>query len=194
MKKKKKKGFLKALMLSFVMTIAIGFWAHTCMAQMIDTQIMLQDHLAAPIGASDTNPDAYLLDNFEYWNNPRNMGWHVFEPPYPVWGYSIGYAQLNCILDFEEGSKVLDSKRPFPVFLFNTPYQCFKMSKAAQYYDESSDEVKNIPGAYSMFSIKMRMHLGLEHFQRPFAMVTFDTTNAKNISIKFIYPPPVYLT
>ena len=181
-----KKGFLKILLLGFVGIMAVIFFTNRSIAQIMNSQVMLQNRYAVPIGADDANPDAYLVDNFEYWNNVRNMGWQVFEPPYPVWGYGIGYAQLDCILDFEEGSRVLDAKRPFPVFLFNTPYQGFKMVKAAQYYDRGSDTGKNIPGSYSIFSIKMRMPFGIEHFQRPFAGVIFDTTNAKDITIKFI--------
>lgn len=176
------------------MIIVIGVWVNNSMAQIMNTQVMLQNRYAAPIGANDSNPDAYLVDNFEYWNNVRNMGWQVFEPAYPVWGYGIGYAQLNCILDFEEGSRVLDAKRPFPVFLFNTEYQGFKMVKPAQYYDSSTDEAENIPGTYSIFSVKMRMPFGIEHFQKPSATVTFDTTNAKNISIKFIAREQSYST
>ncbi|MGA1875610.1 MAG: hypothetical protein ACMUIA_08375, partial [bacterium] len=39
------------------------------------------------------------------------------EPPYPVWGYGIGYGALQTILDFEQGSRVLDAYQPYSIFL-----------------------------------------------------------------------------
>ncbi len=54
--------------------------------------------------------DGILLDNFEYWNNPDKMGWKIidFWSPYSyIWNYS-SFSYLDNVLDFEEGSRVLD--------------------------------------------------------------------------------------
>lgn len=35
-----------------------------------------------------------LVDNFEYWDSPLNHGWFQLEPPFPVYGFGIGYATI----------------------------------------------------------------------------------------------------
>jgi hypothetical protein len=65
-----------------------------------------------------------LVDNFEYWDSPYNHGWIQQEPPYPVYGFGMGYATIfNTVLDLQEGSRVLDVYRPPSVFLLSTPYE-----------------------------------------------------------------------
>ncbi|MGA1844760.1 MAG: hypothetical protein ACMUIS_09395 [bacterium] len=65
-----------------------------------------------------------LVDNFEYWDSPYNHGWRQSEPPYPVYGFGMGYATVfNTVLDLQEGSRVLDVYRPASVFLLSTPYE-----------------------------------------------------------------------
>lgn len=72
---------------------------------------------------SETGEDI-LLDNFEYFDTPYNHGWQQIEPPYPVYGFGLGYSILfNTVLDLQEGSRVLDVYRPNSVFLLGTPYQ-----------------------------------------------------------------------
>jgi hypothetical protein len=53
-----------------------------------------------------------LVDNFEYWEDPKNQGWQVNEPGYPngypIWGMNIGAGLMSTVLDFQEGSRVLE--------------------------------------------------------------------------------------
>ncbi|MGA1843659.1 MAG: hypothetical protein ACMUIS_03745 [bacterium] len=65
-----------------------------------------------------------LIDNFEYWDSPYNHGWIQQEPPYPVYGFGLGYATIfSTVLDLRQGSRVLDVYRPASVFLVGTPYE-----------------------------------------------------------------------
>ncbi|MEW6380180.1 MAG: hypothetical protein AB1611_11315 [bacterium] len=190
---KERLGFLKVLIFSFVFMTAIGFTVSRCTAQVLDTQVMLTNEFSVGIGANPADPDAYLVDNFEYWKDPRDMGWQVKEPAYPVWGYNVGKVKFaTTTVDFQEGSRVLDVSRPFSVFLFNTPYQGYKMTKTTQYIDATGAK-KYIPGAYSVFSVKMNGAVGIEPWCLPSPFITFDTTNFKNITIRLtgrgIYPP-----
>ncbi len=188
----KKKGFWKVFIFGLMVSVSISFLAKSALAQVaLNTQVMLQNSLAVPLGDAD-DPDAYLVDNFEYFSSPRNMGWNPIEPAYPVWGYGLGYAELTTVLDFEEGSRVLDSKRPFSVFLIETPYKGYSMTKYTKYYDEDTEEAEDIPGTYCVFSVMMRMPFGYEWFQMPSAKVTFETESEKTISIKFIARQDAY--
>jgi hypothetical protein len=65
-----------------------------------------------------------LVDNFEYWDSPYNHGWMQSEPPYPVYGFGMGYATIfNTVMDLQQGSRVLDVYRPASIFLISTPYE-----------------------------------------------------------------------
>ncbi len=164
-----KKGFLKALMMSLVIAVAAVFVAGNVMAQVMTTQIPLQKGYAAGIDGTgevvDVDNDGRedvttaLVDNFEYWNNPRNMGWSVIEPAYPVWGAGLGYGQVNNVLDFEQGSRVLDVYRPMSVFLLNTGYDVFTIYKACVFNDGNI-----IDAAFSGMSLEVRAPLAIEQF------------------------------
>ncbi|MCL6583932.1 MAG: hypothetical protein K6U11_09875 [bacterium] len=58
-----------------------------------------------------------LIDNFEYWDSPRNHGWRTYEPPYPIWGRGVGYGEILTVLDFNQGSRVLEAHMPYSIFL-----------------------------------------------------------------------------
>ncbi|MEW6379118.1 MAG: hypothetical protein AB1611_05880 [bacterium] len=58
-----------------------------------------------------------LVDNFEYWDSPRNHGWKAYEPDYPVWGNGVGYGSLETVLDFNQGSRVMEVSMPYSIFL-----------------------------------------------------------------------------
>jgi hypothetical protein len=203
-----KKGFLKALILGFVIAIVAVFVSGQVMAQVINTQIMLQNGLAVALdGAGNViDPDdiapepdpiddaaIVLLDNFEYWNNPRNMGWMVQEPPYPVWGYGLGYAQLNCVVDFEQGSKVLDVYRQMSVFLMGTPYEVLTITKGCSLLcDDSADDndsPRSIPGSNSIMHVEIRAPLAIEQFDQFEIILAVKATSGSNsdqdVSIRF---------
>jgi len=164
-----KKGFLKALMIGLVVAVAAVFVAGNVMAQVMTTQVMLQNGYAVGLDAAgnvvDVDADGTgdvstaLVDNFEYWNNPRNMGWSVVEPAYPVWGAGLGYGQVNNVLDFEQGSRVLDVYRPMSVFLMNTNYNVYTIYKACVFNDGNS-----IGGEFSGMSLEVRAPLAIEQF------------------------------
>ena len=94
------KGFWKIFIMGLMVVASIGFLTKRALSQIgLNTQVMLQNSLAVPIGGDPNDPDAYLIDNFEYFTSPRNMGWYTSEPPYPVWGYGLGYAEVITVLD-----------------------------------------------------------------------------------------------
>jgi len=83
--------------------------------------------LSVPTGADTDGDGAFdtiLVDNFEYWDSPYNHGWIQTEPPYPIYGFGIGFSAIfNTVLDLQEGSRVLDVFRPNSPFLLGTPYE-----------------------------------------------------------------------
>ncbi|MGA1870023.1 MAG: hypothetical protein ACMUJM_15925 [bacterium] len=73
----------------------------------------------APLNSSAQFGVEGLEDNFEYWDTPQNHGWIVNEPSYPggfpVWGMNLGPGLLSTLLDFQEGSRVLEVFYPATV-------------------------------------------------------------------------------
>jgi len=155
-----KKGFWKVLMVSLIMATAIGLMAKGAMAQILNQQVLLPDEYGALVG-----PGTILLDNFQYWNPPRDMGWEPIEPPYPVWGAGIGYGMMETVVDFQEGSRVLDVYCPASLFLpMNTPnYMPYTISKEAK-FRAGAQKFDGIPGAYSELQFKVRAPLAIELF------------------------------
>ncbi|MCL6584341.1 MAG: hypothetical protein K6U11_11975 [bacterium] len=51
--------------------------------------------------------EAFIFDDFEYWDSPYNHGWQTSDPSYPVNGFGIGYGLIYTQLDKAEGSRVL---------------------------------------------------------------------------------------
>jgi len=116
-----------------------------------------------------------ILDNFEYWDSPLNHGWQTIEPAYPVFGWTVGYGTINSLLDFEEGSRVLDVYRPASVFLpFNSQYMPYTISKATLYPTENS--LSAIDANYAELSFKVRAPVAIESFAT-FSFVVIGTTN-----------------
>ena len=98
----KRNRFLKLLILGFVMAMLIGVWAKGVTAQ-APQEIMLQSPLSVPVqglytksaGWADLNKiDSILVDNFEYQNNPRNVGWTSIVPSFIVHGALISLFKL----------------------------------------------------------------------------------------------------
>ncbi|MGA1824484.1 MAG: hypothetical protein ACMUIP_07440, partial [bacterium] len=58
-----------------------------------------------------------LIDNFEYFDSPHNHDWFTSDPAYPVWGFGIGYGRFQTLLDFAEGSRVMETYRASTVFM-----------------------------------------------------------------------------
>jgi hypothetical protein len=131
----------------------------------------------------------FLLDNFQYWKDARSMGWSVEEPDYPVYGAGIGYGNLQTVIDFEEGSRVLDVNRAASVFLpFNnpqlTPYRISKFLDTKNAFMALTGSASApcltipcfpsctgtpycglpLPGLYNQMSFKVRAPLAIEQF------------------------------
>ena len=114
--------------------------------------------LPAPVGSAGA--PGVLLDNFEYWETPQNHGWTINHPGmpggYPVWGIGVGVGSIETVIDFQQGSRVLEAYMPATLFVpgierFSITYQA----------------TMAIPvNSYSVFSVKMRS---------PVAVETFDT-------------------
>jgi hypothetical protein len=100
-----------------------------------------------------------LIDNFEYWETPLNQGWHAHEPAfpggYPVWGMNIGPGQLATVLDFQEGSRVLEVFYPSNVLVPNM-----------QKYMASYLIGTTLPVEYSVLGLKMRAPVAIENFDQ----------------------------
>jgi len=98
-----------------------------------------------------------LIDNFEYWESPLNQGWHATEPGYPggfpVWGMNIGPGMLSTVIDYQEGSRVLEVYYPSNVYVPNM-----------QKYMVSYLIGTTIPANYSVLSLKMRAPVSIEDF------------------------------
>jgi len=154
------KGFWKVLIVSLVMASAIGLLARGAMAQNISTQLILQGGIGQQVGGT------VLLDNFQYWNSPRDNGWEAFEPSYPIYGAGIGLGTMETIVDFQEGSRVMDVYSNPSVFMpmGGNTYNPYTISKDANYRAADGAERKGIPGAFSTMSVKVRAPLSVEWF------------------------------
>ncbi|MGA1796000.1 MAG: hypothetical protein ACMUIL_09090 [bacterium] len=77
----------------------------------------------------ETGDGDILVENFEYWDSPCNHGWRQHEPPYPLYGFGMGYAALfGTVLDMREGSRVLEVYRPPSIFLIGREYERHRIS------------------------------------------------------------------
>jgi len=155
-----KKGFWKVLMVSLVMASAIGLLASGAFAQNISTQLILQGGIGQQVGGT------VLLDNFQYWNSPRDNGWEAYEPSYPIYGAGIGLGTMETVVDFQEGSRVMDVYSNPSVFMpmGGNTYNPYTITKDANYRDAGNAERKGIPGAFSTMSVKVRAPLSIEWF------------------------------
>ncbi|MEW5802406.1 MAG: hypothetical protein AB1847_09915 [bacterium] len=155
-----KKGFWKVLMVSLVMASAIGLMASGAIAQNIPTQLQLREGKGQQVGGT------IVLDNFQYWNSPRDQGWKAYEPAYPIWGAGIGLGIYETVVDFQEGSRVLEVHSNPSVFLpmGGNQYMPFTITKDANYFDAGNEARKGIPGAFSTMSLNLRAPLSVEWF------------------------------
>jgi hypothetical protein len=69
-----------------------------------------------------TRCEAFVSDDFEYWNSPSNHGWTTSDPSYPVMGYNVGYGLISTQPDPPEGSRVLTVHSTPSVFNRLQPY------------------------------------------------------------------------
>ena len=124
------KNIMKTLMVCALVALAFVMVRSTAIAQvnlgfpLWDFPAFSTQPMQVPTWEDPYNGGDLLIDNFEYWDSPYNHGWRQNEPPYPTYGYGMGYATVfNTVLDLQQGSRVLDVYRPSSVFLLGTPYE-----------------------------------------------------------------------
>ncbi|MGA1875448.1 MAG: hypothetical protein ACMUIA_07560 [bacterium] len=151
--------FCKHMLLCLAVILICGYPSrvHSLESSPIPAQmIMMGNMVKTPAGD-------ILLDNFEYWDSPMNHGWQAEEPSYPVFGGGIGYGLIQGVLDFGEGSRVLDVYRPASVFLpFDSSYMPYTISKSTRYANGSTEQW--IDANNSELSFKARVPLAMEYF------------------------------
>ncbi|MGA1824482.1 MAG: hypothetical protein ACMUIP_07430 [bacterium] len=120
----------------------------------MQTPIPMAATINQPVVAT---PAMVLIDNFEYWETPLNHGWQAHEPAfpggYPVWGMNIGAGMLSTVLDFQEGSRVLEVYYPSNVMVPNM--QKYMISYLLR---------TEIPKDYSVLGLNMRAPVSIESF------------------------------
>jgi len=153
--------------------------------------------LSLPAGADidgDGTFDTILVDNFEYWDSPSNHGWIQIMPPYPFYGFGIGYFTIfNTIMDFQEGSRVLNVHRPCTPFLLGTPYERYGI-----FYDLSTPSISRRGKSlgyidltqYPVLSFEFKAFLGIEFWDIFRFDITGRTKAGYDITVQIIpwYP------
>ena len=128
---------------------------------------------AMGVPAATTGAPGVILDNFEYWDSPQDHGWTLVHPGmpngYPVWGVGLGVGTIENVIDFQQGSRVLEAFMPATVMVPNI--QRFAISYQSPYTTVYTlDQL-------SVFSIKMRSPVSVETFDT-FEIVIFATDGA----------------
>ncbi|MGA1845338.1 MAG: hypothetical protein ACMUIS_12310 [bacterium] len=98
-----------------------------------------------------------VFDDFEYWTSPYNYGWHTSDPPYPVFGYGIGYGMMRTVLDLQEGSRVLEVFYNPSIFNNLEPYTVFNFET----FDPKTDDYIT----KKVISFKVWSEFAIESFQ-----------------------------
>lgn len=156
------KNIIKLFMVSLVLTVAFAMVSSTAIAQFPLGMVDFPEFFQQPLQVPTQILGGLLIDNFEYWDSPYNHGWIQIEPPYPVYGYGIGYATIfNTVLDLQEGSRVLDVYRPSSVFLLGPkPFEPY--AKHAIRYPCGNGCLGINLQQYPILSFKFRAPLGIE--------------------------------
>jgi hypothetical protein len=140
---------------------------------------------AMGVPAATTGAPGVILDNFEYWDSPQDHGWTLQHPGmpngYPVWGVGLGVGTIENVIDFQQGSRVLEAYMPATVMVPNI--QRFTISYSSPYTSVYTlDQL-------SVFSVKMRSPVSVETFDT-FEIVIFATDGAQPASnIEFHLTP-----
>jgi len=168
MSKTRRKNITLAIIMLILSVMLFLLLNHQAAAELGDTWAqpeLLSQVMYLPF--SLPNGDV-IIDNFEYWDSPLNHGWTTNTPPYPVWGYDIGYGRLITVLDPFEVSRVLNVYMPPSVFLPNL--QRFAISKAltspdpADFINQDPNHNPAQPPQCTHLSFKIRAPLTVEMF------------------------------
>jgi len=172
-----KKGFLKRsfhiithfsitclIILLFFLSVS-HFIIHVSHSQ---AQDLLQSMLTGPM--CQEIQAGILVDDFEYWAGTsfytmESMGWIPIDPVYSCGCFLRHYFHINNVLDFEEGSRVLDAYTFSTTFLIEmlkgTP---FAIMKKTAYTDLNGYTHNSIPAHFPMLNFEVRSPLAIEQF------------------------------
>ncbi|MEW5803867.1 MAG: hypothetical protein AB1847_17370 [bacterium] len=101
--------------------------------------------------------------DFEYWDSPQNWGWTTSSYSYPYYGYGVGYGDLHTILDYSEGSRVMEVWSSNPS-VFNRLERFWIMNNNVSYRDQSGAS-KSIT-LHQAVSFNIASRVGLEQWDQ----------------------------
>ncbi|MCL6582019.1 MAG: hypothetical protein K6U11_00125 [bacterium] len=100
--------------------------------------------------------------DFEYWDDPLNWGWKTSSYAYPYFGFGIGYGAMRTVLDFAEGSRVLEVWSTNPS-VFNRLERFWVMNEDIRYLTPSGPQpITN----HKVISFNVASRLGLEEWDQ----------------------------
>ncbi|MEW6381411.1 MAG: hypothetical protein AB1611_17665 [bacterium] len=135
--------------------------------------------LSALFSGSAALATSLAFDTFEYWDSPLNHGWRTSDPAYPVYGYNIGTGALQTLVDFAEGSRVLQVQSTPSVFNQLMPYQIYNSNLI--------DQLTGSPLSKKVISFKLQAPLAVEYFAMFQFCVAVVTTGNENKTL--VYRP-----
>jgi len=166
--------YIVLIILTLSVTVLLVFSGGGLLANAEDDDTAVDDTWMPPEQLYQTTQLPFLtsigdiiIDNFEYWDNPRNHGWNTNEPSYPIWGYGIGNGKIATVLDSIEVSRVLNVYMPASIFI--PEFQRYTISKALNSPDPFSfispdpNNSSQLPRC-SYLSFKIRAPLTVEMF------------------------------
>ncbi|MEW6382266.1 MAG: hypothetical protein AB1611_22100 [bacterium] len=173
MEKRRFRGKRLGEMTFIVIILAVGVFGR---GNPVQAQYLTYDHVLStdtPLVTPVSNERGdVLVDNFEYWDSPRNHGWTASEPPYPVWGAGIGYGSLRTLIDSRIISRVLDVEMPYSVFLPMNGWQ-LQIQKAIKDPDTGQEGVQA-----NVLWVSIRAPLEIEQFAQ-WRLIVVGTTRSK---------------
>jgi len=161
------------LAIGIFFAIAVMFTVSPVIAAISYSPVQGTQMMGVPGFTDASRAPGVILDNFEYWDSPQDHGWTLQHPGmpngYPVWGVGLGVGTISNVIDFQQGSRVLEAYMPATVMVpdiqrFTITYT--NSITAAYTLDEMS-----------VFSLKMRSPVSVETFDT-FEIVVFTTNGA----------------
>jgi len=128
--------------------------------------------LSTFLASSTVLATSVAFDTFEYWDSPLNHGWRTSDPTYPVFGYNVGVGRLQTLVDFAEGSRVLQVQSIPSVFNQLTPYQIYNSNLIDP---QTGNLIKK-----KVISFKIQAPLEVEYFAMFQFCVAVVTTSGEN--------------
>jgi hypothetical protein len=128
-----------------------------------------------------------VIDEFEYWDSPKNHNWNAIEPAYPtgfpVWGMNIGPGQMATVLDFQEGSRVLEVFYPANVYVPNFQKYAIQLNNLVTSIVGPAPDAAALAAyaAYSVLNMKFRAPVSIEALDSYEIVVGVLTTDGTNL-------------